>query len=442
MEVGLQQVPLSRKIFYGMGGVSMNLCDLVFLQWLFMRYAPTDGPALVSPRLIGAYILLGRVFEAIILPIIGHWSDGCKSRGGRRLPFIVRGLLPWSVAIFLMWMPPFAAGSPLNSIYLPAIIIAYLFFYNLVVNPYLGLLPELTSDLRERVDLATIQAAFIMLSAIIFTLMGVVLQKGGWIFMSGGVTMLTILFMLPLLLTIRERPRPERETEQRIPLIEGLRLTIKNKAFLAIVISASFYWFGLDVIMKLLPLWTTSYLGEGKDAVTTLLIPFLVMNIIFFFVINVLSKRFGKYALLLATFIASGLSFLLMPCVGYAHFLSPFAQTGIVMTFIGMSVAGFMLLPFAILSDVVDYDEQITGRRREAIFFGFQGTFQKLTLGVSSFTFGQLAYKGADNVVSVGGLRFVAALAGLMCLIGFFIFLTYPLRERDGKLVVLEPPGK
>jgi GPH family glycoside/pentoside/hexuronide:cation symporter len=140
--------------------------------------------------------------------------------------------------------------------------------------------------------------------------------------------------------------------------------------------------------------------------------------------------------MLLSTFAATGASFLLMPFVGLWGGVSPFIQTGVVMTLIGMAVSGFMLLPFAIMSDVVDYDERLTGRRREAVFFGFQGTFQKVTLGVSSFIFGQLAYRGSGGEISVGGLRAVALLAGGASLLGFCVFLTYPLREREGKLVV------
>lgn len=434
----MSQLSLSKKLFYGMGALSMNLCDLVFLQWIFVRYAPSDGPTLVSPWLIGACMFAGRVIEAIIGPMVGYWSDNFRSVGSRRLPFIRRGLLPWVFVIFLLWNPPFAAGDWLNSLYLIFGIVVYLFLYNVVVTPYLALLPELTSDLKERVDVTTIQAIFLTLSAVAFALMGIVLEKGGWGAMSGTVVLLTVLFMLPVALTLRERPRPEAEHLERIPFIKGLQVMLHNRAFLGIVISASFYWFGLDVVLKLLPLWVKSYLGESEGMVTKLMIPFVVMNILGFILINVLSKRFGKYALLLATFVATGVTFLLLPFVGHVGLGSPLFQTAIVVALMGVAVAGFMSLPFAVLSDVVDYDEQLTGRRREAIFFGFQGTFQKLTLGISGYTFGRLGYTyaGGESVVSVSGLRLLAALAGIGCLIGFFLFLPFPLRERKGKVVV------
>jgi len=83
---------------------------------------------------------------------------------------------------------------------------------------------------------------------------------------------------------------------------------------------------------------------------------------------------------------------------------------------------------------VIDYDEKLTGRRREAIYFGFQGSFQKLSLGISSLLFGVLAY-GPDGAVSVQGLRSVALLAAGISVIGIVIFIGYPLREREGTVV-------
>ncbi len=48
-------------------------------------------------------------------------------------------------------------------------------------------------------------------------------------------------------------------------------------------------------------------------------------------------------------------------------------QSQICMALIGIPVAGIMILPPAILSDVIDYDEQLTGQRREGIYVGVSG---------------------------------------------------------------------
>lgn len=425
---------------YGMGGLSMNLCDMVFLQWLYVRYAPHGRAHLVAPALIGLFILLGRITEAFYGPFVGHWSDGFRSPSGRRLPFVRRGLPCLAVAVFLLWIPPVDHTHWLNAVYLFVLIEAYLIAYNSVITPYLGLMPELTGDFRERVNLTTTQALFIMVSALLFSLTGLVLESGGWLVLGGVTAGLTVLFMLPVATQLREQNAGNPPEEERLGFIEGLRLTLRNRAFIYVVLSTSCYWYGLDSIMKLLPLWTTSYLGRNEDAVTLLMIPFLIMNVAFFFVINVLAKRFGKYVVMMVTFGATSVGFGMFGVVGLLPWSTPFVQTLCVIAFAGMAVAGFMVLPFAVLSDVIDYDEQLTGRRREAIYFGFQGSFQKLSLGFSSLLFGMLAY-GSDGTVSVSGLRHVALVAAAISLIGFIIFIRYPLREREGKVVYIRSGG-
>ena len=128
-----------------------------------------------------------------------------------------------------------------------------------------------------------------------------------------------------------------------------------------------------------------------------LMAPFLVVNLIFFFVFNGLAARFGKYVLMVITFIASGLVLAGLCLVGVLPFGSPFIQTAVVMALFGAPVAGFMVLPFAALADVVDYDERLTGRRREATFFGVQGIFQKAMIGVSVYTFTLVSQIGGDG---------------------------------------------
>ena len=87
-----------------------------------------------------------------------------------------------------------------------------------------------------------------------------------------------------------------------------------------------------------------------------------------------------------------------------------------------------MMLPFAALADVVDYDEQLTGQRREAIYFGVQAIFQKTMIGLSILAFGVLAFIGGDGKATVLGLKIIVGVAGVSCLIGFFVMLRYPLK--------------
>lgn len=422
-------LPFRKKLYFGMGGLSMNLCDLVFMQWLFFRYAPDKGSILVAPTLLGTLILFSRVFEAVVGPVIGHWSDGFVSKSGRRLPFVRRGIIPLAAVFFLLYFPPIACKHWLNALYVWMMVPAYLFFYNIVVTPYLGLLPEITSDVNERVNLTTMQSVFITVSAFIFGAMGYLLAQLGWAATVMLVSIVTVAAMMPVCFGIKERYAAKHEPE-KLHLLHALLLTLRNRPFVHVVLSTSCFWFGLNAILLLIPYWITHYLGLSPDMVTMLMAPFLVMNLLFFFVFNYLSKRFGKYAMFIVTLAATGFAFLILLLVGVLPG-SMLVQSMVAVAMMGMAVAGFSVIPFALLADAVDYDAHITGRRREALFFGFQGTFQKLALGLSTFQFGLLLNLGGAQV-SVLGLKLVALSAGLACFIGILLFVGYPLREQAG----------
>ncbi|NIA16543.1 MAG: hypothetical protein GWP08_21005, partial [Nitrospiraceae bacterium] len=164
------------------------------------------------------------------------------------------------------------------------------------------------------------------------------------------------------------------------------------------VLSATaLFWFGLNGLIALVPFWVVSFLGRGEGDVTNLMGLFLVVNLLFFFVFNGLAPKLGKHVLMLATLLGSAVALAAMCLVGLLPIGSDYVQTAFVVALFGAPVAGFMVLPFAILGDVVDYDERLTGRRREAIFFGVQGVFQKIMIGVSVFTFTIVPFLGDDG---------------------------------------------
>jgi GPH family glycoside/pentoside/hexuronide:cation symporter len=429
----IHQLTFSRRLFYGMGGLSMVLPDLVMIQWLAYRYLPPDGKALVPPALFGALFFLGRMTEGLSCPVMGHWSDTCHHRWGRRLPFIRFGIGPYLLVFFLLFHPPGVGAQWVIALYAFLLMECYFFLYTTVFTPYLALLPELTADLKERIDLTTVQAIFIMVAAFVFGGLGLVLEHGGWLALSGCATLLVLISFTPMLVALREHP-PE-DAEPRLALWHSICLTWENRPFLHLVFATSCYFFGLNGMLLLLPYWVRVGLGGREDDVTLLMLPYLLTSVPCFFVFNYLAPRVGKYRLMLATFILTGLVMLAFALIGRLPFGTAFVQTAVVMGLLGMPVAGFMMLPYAVLADVIDYDEVRTRRRREAVYFGVQGVVQKVFMGLSVLAFTVIPYWGGEGGVSTFGMKVMAALCGLMCLAGAVVFLGYPLRERGGKIV-------
>jgi len=150
-----------------------------------------------------------------------------------------------------------------------------------------------------------------------------------------------------------------------------------------------------------------------------LMLPFIAVNLIGFFFFNWLGKRIGKFYSLIWVFVTSGVFFCLF---GWSDRLGlpPFACAQLIAGLAGLPVAGFGVLSFALLADVIDADSARTGIHREAVYFGVQAILQKSMIGLSVVAFSQL-----EGSLGIFGLRWISVMAGGLCLLGLLCFLGY-----------------
>jgi GPH family glycoside/pentoside/hexuronide:cation symporter len=81
------------------------------------------------------------------------------------------------------------------------------------------------------------------------------------------------------------------------------------------------------------------------------------------------------------------------------------------------------------MGDVVDYDQMLTGKRREAMYYGVFGFSRKLGFALSTVIlpvlFKTFGYEKANPL----GIKLVWVVLGVFSLIGFFILLGYKLGD-------------
>ena len=438
------RLPLGKKMAYAAGGLAMNLSNLVISQWLLKLYVPSKELALISPVLFSIIFLLGRITDGITDPVIGYVSDHLKSKYGRRIPFILIFIVPAALVTFLLWIPPFPSGLHwANGLYVFILVQLFFIFWTAVLNPYLSLIPEITTNLGERVNISTLQAIFVMVGTIISGFIGPIKEAVGWGGMGAMIGVLSVVCFLPTLFAIREKPQEKsKQSEEKKPatmklLVQWVATTFKNRPFLFILSTTAIFWFSLNLLIIMIPFWVQYYLIRSDADVVLVMAPFLVSNIIFFLIFNLLAKRFGKYPLFLFTLLGSAVSIALLCFVSDKMPGSLLLQTQIAVGLAGIPVAGFLMLPFALLADVIDYDEKLTGKRREAIYFGVQAIFQKTAIGISIAVATVLMYVGGDLNPTPRGLKLVALASALSALVAFFVFLRYPIREKEGKVYLV-----
>lgn len=435
------QLAFGKKFSYSVGGIALNLANLAISQWLLVLYVPTKDTALVASLVFSLIFLAGRITDGITEPLIGFLSDHWRSKRGRRIPFIIFATLPVAAVSFLLWTPPLPhEQSWVNGVYIFVMVQLFFILWSTLANPYMSLLPELTTDLKERVDISAMQAVFLMVGTLIFGFLGPIKEAFGWIGIGAVLFIATIVSFTPTIVTIKQKPsdtlRAAGERFRFSLIFSWAATTFKNRAFVRYLAATALFWFALNLFIIIVPFWSKYVLGNTDDKVVLLMAPLLAANLVFFFVFNVLSKRFGKYAMFLVTLGGCGAAMSLLWFVGPDIPVTLQIQTQVVMGVVGVFMAGFMMLPMALLADVIDYDETLTGKRREGIYFGVQSILQKMSIGVSIPLAAALMYAGGGVTPTELGLKLVSLAAGLFAFLACAVFFAYPLRERGGRVYV------
>lgn len=390
-------VPLSWRVRLAYGVGELAGAVPVSLTAFFLLYFLTTVVGL-SPAMAGSILLLGRVWDAINDPIIGWLSDRTSSRLGRRYPWMVYGVVPLALGcVLLWWVPPIASPVGLFGYYVLLSLGVYVAF-TAVQLPFAALAAELTADYDERTRLMGVKSGF----AIGGSLLGLVLAQGifAWVtepqqqylllgVLSGGIALGAV--ALSVWGTYdrywyMESLHPRRPPPQAIPLGEQVKTLWQNRAFRQVLGLYLFAWMGIQVTAAMLPYFIGSWMGLPSAHFAQMALAVQGTAILAILGWN----RLGQWTEKRTVFLA-GAPMSLICLVGLIT-VQP-GQVGWMYGLavgIGLGVAVLYLVPFAMLPDVIDWDELHTGQRREGVYFSAVVFLQKLGLAIALFLSGQI----------------------------------------------------
>jgi GPH family glycoside/pentoside/hexuronide:cation symporter len=96
------------KWLYGVGDTGFSLTGSIIGAYFAIYLTDVVG---VQPAVAAAAIFIGRTWDYLNDPLIGHISDRTRTRWGRRRPFLLFGALPFALVFALMWWRPPLSGS-------------------------------------------------------------------------------------------------------------------------------------------------------------------------------------------------------------------------------------------------------------------------------------------------------------------------------------------
>ena len=382
---------IGTKVYYLFGDIGISMC--VAAVAFFVLFYFTEIPK-ISPGVVGTALLLGKLWDAVSDPLFGWLSDRTKSRFGRRKIYLYYGSIPLGIAFALLWFMPesLAPGDVDKSVsyatiaWIMGITIFYFTMITVVSVSYYAMTPELTRDYDERTSLTT----FRMIGGSIGYLFGAGLppfiatlfltEKIGWGMMGIFFGLFAVFMLFITAFNVKQRPELEGPPSE-LPVIKSILITFKNKPYLLLMIQGLFTSVAFGLVMSYMPFFLEHQMDLKKQI--PILLPALMLVILFFLVFwKWLSDKWEKkgptYALgLFIAFSALAMTYFLKPGDNIALYVIIFIA--------GFGFSAQWVMPWSIIPDVVEYDELITGERREGIFYGVKGLTDKVATALSVF---------------------------------------------------------
>lgn len=421
---------LRQTFLYSCTSIGINLINTSISTWLLYYYAPpkTEGVQYLPVAVVGTLLAIGRVWNAIIDPWIGHWSDVTRSRWGRRKPFLIVGSLITLVSLLLLWMPPTAQPSLLNAIYFLTMTIVFYTGISLVGVPYDGSLAEVATTAAERVRLSMWKNIF----GIVGVLAGAVIASvvySRW----GAVAMGAVIGVIGLVtagLTVQVLPeRPKYNSTTAMSFGQSLRATLRNQPFLILCSSTILVQTAYAMLLSNLPYFVTLILREPEAAVGRYQAIVVIAMLIAAPIWNWLSRTKRDRALLRVSLLGFALTSALLAAVGWLPNVSIELQAAIVFGILGPFFGGYFVLIYAMMGTVVEQDASVTGQRREAFHYSIFSFSVGMGLSFSTLIIPLIFSRYGYTLEHPIGVRIVFLVTAVLVMLSVVVFRGYQLTE-------------
>jgi len=146
-----------------MGQLGEGFKNSSFETFLFFYYNQVLG---LSGTLAGLATAIALVFDAVIDPMIGSFSDAHSGKWGRRHTFMYVAAIPFGLSFYYLFVPPQAIGQTALFFWLLATAISVRTTMSLYLVPHNALGAELTADYHERTGIVGYRTVFGVLGGV------------------------------------------------------------------------------------------------------------------------------------------------------------------------------------------------------------------------------------------------------------------------------------
>jgi len=372
----------------------------------------------------------GRFIDAVFDPFVASLSDKSTNPKGRRIPFMKWAIIPAVVFCCLTFHPLIKGESTLNAVWLAITLGGFFMSITTYIIPYNALLPEVTETAAEKVKLSSFQQVGFVLGMVIAGFVnnytdlvqrycGVTNRDSALQYTIWALAILAGIIMTIPVLFINEK-KYSSSKPSHLPLLPAIKKTFNNSNFKYYLISDFSYYMALSIISTGLLYFIKSLLGLDEDIGGPLLGLMVLLSLMFYPLINYLSKKIGKKPLVLFSFGLLCMVFIIVYFLGKIP-ISSMAQIYLMLILASFPLAALGILPNAILAEIAEDDAKKTNENREGMFFAVKYLFVKIGQTFGSALFALLTVYGKDPGNDYG-LRLNGLCGFVLCLQALLFF--------------------
>ncbi|MCE1154889.1 MAG: MFS transporter [Bacteroidales bacterium] len=242
MKTVSQKVSFGEKVGYSLGDGSANLIFQMMMMFQLFFYTDVFG---IKATAAGMILLVARIFDAFVDPVVGILSDRTNTKWGKYRPWILWTALPFAVFFVLAFATP-DLGERGKILYAGITYTLLMSVYSFNNTPYSSLGGVMTSDIKERTSISSIR--FVTATIATFVVQGLTLPlvakfgqgdaQKGWSWTIGLFAIVVVVLLLVTFFTTKERITPP--ANQKTSVKQDLKDILHNGPWRAMFVLTLF----------------------------------------------------------------------------------------------------------------------------------------------------------------------------------------------------------
>ena len=420
------------RLAYSLGAFGHD-AFFALLSTYFMMYVTghlfTSSDKGFDNRMVGyvtAIIMILRIVELLIDPLIGNAIDRTNTKWGKFKPWVVGGGVISAVLLAALFTP--LGGLNVSSPYLYLVVFAIIYiimdiFYSFNDVGFWSMIPAMSFDSHERDKIATFARVGSTIGGQIigFVIMPMVLffsinQNGGtgddrgWFIFAVIVAAISAITAIGVGMFTHEQKSLLRENKEQTKLKDILHILVKNDQLLAIAMSCLFFTTGQTLLNSFELYYFTYVLGNSK-AFSILGGLNTVVGVISVFAFPLFSGKIGRHKLFYGAATIEVIGALIFAFAGKSLAL---VLLGAELFFIPQPI--IFLVVLMTITDSVEYGQLKLGHRDESLTLSIRPLLDK---------FGGAVANGVVGMATVAAGMTGGATAATITAHGVSVFKIY-----------------